>query len=147
MADPDALILAQPLKPGNAELRYGVITPVHADASGLRRVASVLSRQSVLPAVWVIVADGDDQATGLAVQEVRNALPFVEVIEHASEQPERGGRVAALLEMGACALVGRVGVWFKVDADVSFAADHLETIVREFKLTRRLEWRAALKST
>jgi beta-1,4-N-acetylglucosaminyltransferase len=113
-------------------IRYGVVTPAYADAPGLVRLASALSSQTVLPAVWVIVLDGDDASTRRAARDFRTAMGFVELLENPLAQRERGGRVAALLELGARALAGRVGVWFKIDADVSFGHDHLETIVREF---------------
>jgi beta-1,4-N-acetylglucosaminyltransferase len=113
-------------------VRYAVVTTVYADAPGLTRLASALADQTVAPTVWVIVVDGDDEPTRRAARTIRSAMPFVELLENASAAPARGARVASLLEAGARALAGRADVWFKIDADVSFEADHLETIVREF---------------
>jgi beta-1,4-N-acetylglucosaminyltransferase len=117
---------------GGTSLRYAVVTTVYADAPGLTRLASALADQTVAPTVWVIVVDGDDEATSRAARGIRAAMPFVEVLANASAAPVRGGRVASLLEVGARTLAGRVDIWFKIDADVSFEPDHLERITREF---------------
>jgi len=117
---------------------YAVVTTVYADASGLNRLASALAGQTVAPTVWVIVVDGDDEPTSRAARVIRTEMPFVELLENASVAPARGARVVSLLEVGARTLAGRADVWFKIDADVSFASDHLETIAREFGLDRKL---------
>ena len=125
-------------EPTAAAMRYAVVTTVYADALGLTRLASALTEQTVAPTLWVIVVDGDDQPTTRVARDIRAALPFVELLENASVAPERGGRVASLLEVGAATIAGRADVWFKIDADVSFEPDHLETITREFALDPKL---------
>jgi beta-1,4-N-acetylglucosaminyltransferase len=125
-------------EPTAAATRYAVVTTVYADAPGLTRLASALAEQTVAPTLWVIVVDGDDQPTATAAHGIRAALPFVELLENASAAPERGARVASLLEVGAGRIAGRADVWLKIDADVSFEPDHLETITREFALDPKL---------
>ena len=114
------------------------MTTVYADAPGLTRLASALAAQTVAPTIWVIVVDGDDEPTSRAARVIRAEMPFVELLENASVVRARGARVGSLLEVGARTLAGRADVWFKIDADVSFASDHLETIALRFVVDRML---------
>ena len=67
---------------------YCLITPCRDEAEFARRTIESVARQSVPPALWVIVDDGSRDDTASIVEEAATRLPYVWLIW----RPDRGSR-------------------------------------------------------
>ena len=68
--------------------RYCLITPCRDEAEFARRTIQSVARQSIPPALWVIVDDGSRDETASIVEEAATRLPYVRLIR----RPDRGSR-------------------------------------------------------
>jgi len=68
--------------------RYCLVTPCRDEARYARRTLDSVVRQSVLPALWVIVDDGSRDETAAIVSEYAARFPFIRLVRRA----DRGDR-------------------------------------------------------
>src|SRR5262245_46039096 len=68
--------------------RYCLITPCRDEARYARRTLDAVVRQTVLPALWLIVDDGSTDATPSILAEYARRFAFIRVIT----RPDRGDR-------------------------------------------------------
>lgn len=68
--------------------RYCLITPCRDEAEYARRTLESVARQSIAPALWVIVDDGSRDQTPAILEEYAHRLPYMRVIR----RPDRGYR-------------------------------------------------------
>jgi poly-beta-1,6-N-acetyl-D-glucosamine synthase len=114
-------------------VRYDVITPARDEADYILRLAECLANQSVLPSTWVIVDNGSADGTDRVADELASAYSWVRVV-HAPGAPEAtpGAPVVRAFHAGLTALGEKSDVVVKLDADVSFDADHFERLLDAF---------------
>jgi poly-beta-1,6-N-acetyl-D-glucosamine synthase len=119
---------------------YAVVTPARDEADNLRRLASSLALQSVLPTRWVIVDDGSTDETPQVIRELEKAHDWIRGMEgRPLPHIERGGPIVRAFQIGLGSLVGvDPDVVVKVDADVSFDNDYFERLLGEFSRDGRL---------
>jgi glycosyltransferase involved in cell wall biosynthesis len=123
---------------------YSLVTPARNEAENLVRLADSLSRQSLLPTEWIIVDDGSDDGTGAVADEIAQRLPWARRIDSPGRRDEDitqgrvGGRDVIAFHAGVAALSGSPSVVFKLDADVSMAADYFARQLEEFAVNPRL---------
>ena len=60
--------------------RYLLVTPCRDEARYARRTIESMARQSVPPALWIIVDDGSTDATPAILAEYAAKLPYLRVI-------------------------------------------------------------------
>ena len=68
--------------------RYCLITPCRDEARYARRTLDAVTRQSELPARWIIVDDGSKDETPRILDEYAARFPFIQVVR----RPDRGDR-------------------------------------------------------
>jgi len=68
--------------------RYLLVTPCRDEAKYARRTLESIVRQTVLPALWVIVDDGSKDETPAILKEYADKYPFIRIITRA----DRGDR-------------------------------------------------------
>jgi len=68
--------------------RYCLITPCRDEAQFARRTLDSVTRQSVPPALWILVDDGSRDATPQILAEYAARFPFIRVLQ----RPDRGDR-------------------------------------------------------
>jgi glycosyltransferase involved in cell wall biosynthesis len=130
----------------SGELAYALVTPARNEAENLRRLAGALASQTVRPSAWIVVDDGSTDETRAVIAETAERLPWVGLVEspgfrsRAGElrQGRRAGRDVIAFNAGVEALSRQPDVVVKLDADVSFAPDFFERLMREFALDPRL---------
>ena len=68
--------------------RYVLISPCRDEARYMRRTLDSVARQTVPPALWVVVDDGSTDETPAILEEYAARLPYLRVVRRA----DRGGR-------------------------------------------------------
>src|SRR5262245_1310327 len=68
--------------------RYCLITPCRDEEKFARRTIESVAKQTIPPALWVIVDDGSRDATPEILSEFAQKLPYVRIIR----RPDRGDR-------------------------------------------------------
>ena len=120
-------------------LRYAVVTPVRNECSNLPALAECLANQTVPPEEWLVVDGGSTDGTLEFAGELACRRSWVRVLplEQASSQA-RGGPVVRSFMAGVRAIDSLPDVIVKLDADVTFAADHFERLLGAFAADPRL---------
>ena len=77
-----------PDEPTRRGRRYLLISPCRDEAAYMRRTLESVARQSVRPALWVVVDDGSTDATPAILAEHERSLPWLAVVR----RPDRGRR-------------------------------------------------------
>jgi poly-beta-1,6-N-acetyl-D-glucosamine synthase len=72
----------------NPSRRYLLISPCRDEASYAQRTLDSVLRQSLLPALWIIVDDGSKDATPQILASYAARVPFIRVLT----RPDRGDR-------------------------------------------------------
>jgi len=68
--------------------RYAIVTPCRDEADYARITLKSITRQTVPPALWVIVDDGSTDATPQILEEYANKFPYIRIIR----RTDRGRR-------------------------------------------------------
>ncbi len=68
--------------------RYCLITPCRDEAKYARRTLDSITKQTVLPALWIIVDDGSGDQTPQILEEYASRFPWIRIIR----RPDRGDR-------------------------------------------------------
>jgi biofilm PGA synthesis N-glycosyltransferase PgaC len=114
--------------------RYVVVTPARDEAATIEGTIRSLLAQTIRPGRWIIVDDGSTDRTR---EIVRAFLPDHEWIELV-ESPDRGyralgGGVVEAFNAGLSRIsLEQFDFVVKLDADLSFAPDYFESLLRRF---------------
>lgn len=127
-------------------LTYALVTPARDEADNLRRLAGSVLAQTVRPSAWVVVDDGSTDGTSDFLERLGRDHDWIRIIPspgattHAGTLAvgRRAGRDIVAFNAGVAAIEEVPGVLVKLDADVSFAADFFERILRELDADPRL---------
>jgi len=112
---------------------YVLITPAHNEQAFIEKTIESVVKQTVLPIKWVVVDDGSTDKTSEIVKRYLSANAWMELME----RPKRIDRsfagkahaFNAAYETVKCLEFEVIG---NLDADISFAEDHLEFLVSKF---------------
>lgn len=114
-------------------MRWAAITPARDEADNLRRLADALAAQTVVPTAWIVVDNGSRDRTRELVETLREELPCVRLVDSPpTAQPLPGGPVVRAFHRGLEDVPADVDVVVKLDADVSFDADHAAELLQAF---------------
>jgi biofilm PGA synthesis N-glycosyltransferase PgaC len=120
-------------------IRYALVTPARNEATNLGRLAACVTAQTVLPATWVIVDDGSDDATPEIAGSLAEKHDWITLLRRSDadtgdvlRQGRRQGRDVKAFTAGLEALADTPDVAVKLDADVSFEDDFFERLLAEF---------------
>ncbi len=123
-----------------AERRYVLIMPCRDEAGYIGQTIECIAGQSVAPAELVVVDDGSSDDTGRIADEAAQRYPWINVI-HRPDRGERkvGGGVVEAFYAGYEALrTDDYEYLCKIDADVTFAPDYFENIMKKMEANPRL---------
>ena len=67
--------------------RYVIITPCRDEAEFARVTLESITRQTVPPALWVIVDDGSTDATPKILEEYAQKFPYIRIIRRLDRDP------------------------------------------------------------
>ena len=119
--------------------RYAVLSTVRNEEDYIGLTADSLIGQTVSPAAWLIVDDGSTDRTAEIIAEHARSAPWIRLVTlDASSGSNRCSRVMRAFLFGCRHLDGDFDFVVKVDGDVSFDSDHLESLFRHFDDNPRL---------
>lgn len=120
-------------------MTYAVVTPARNEADSLSTLADSLAAQTVTPWRWVVVENGSTDATREVLEQLGQQVPFLAVLSvDAAGRPVRGAHIVRAFESALPALDPLPDVVVKVDADITFPADHFEQLTERFAADERL---------
>ena len=120
-------------------LTYSIITPARNEADALPRLAHALSRQSRLPARWVIVENGSTDETVAVAKTIVAEHQWARLLVLSQSAPrERGAPIVRSLHAGFDSLDVESDVVVNVDADVTMEPDYFERLLDAFEADRSL---------
>jgi glycosyltransferase involved in cell wall biosynthesis len=127
-------------------LTYALVTPARDEADNLRRLGACVLQQTAKPQEWVIVDDGSVDDTAAVARALADRQSYVTVLgspgatslEGPLAAGRRAGRDIVAFTHGLSRLARRPDLVVKLDADVSFAPDFFERMLREFETDPRL---------
>lgn len=118
---------------------YVVVSAVRDEQENLARLGLCLLSQTIRPTRWVIVDTGSEDGTRAIADQLRSVQPWITVSTVAGPPlPLRGGPVVAAIHHGLTLMPTQYDYLLKADADVSFAPDHIEQLLRGFERDERL---------
>jgi biofilm PGA synthesis N-glycosyltransferase PgaC len=125
---------------GTTGRRYCLISPCRDEAKFARRTIESVARQTILPALWIIVDDGSRDETPAIVEEYAKKLPFIRLIR----RPDRGvrkvggGVIEAFDEGYAAISPDAFDFVCKFDLDLDMPPRYFETLMIRMENNPRL---------
>lgn len=120
--------------------RYCLITPCRDEAAYARRTFESIARQTLPPALWIVVDDGSSDDTPAIVEEFATRLPYVRLIR----KPNRGHRkvgagVIEAFNVGYATIDPAAFDYIcKMDLDLELPAGYFEGLMRRMEAEPRL---------
>lgn len=123
-----------------ASRRYCLITPCRDEAVHARRTFESIARQTLPPALWIVVDDGSTDATPAIVEEFAARLPYVRLIrrENRGHRKVGGGVIEAFNTGYATIDPADFDYICKMDLDLDLPAGYFEGLVRRMEAEPRL---------
>jgi biofilm PGA synthesis N-glycosyltransferase PgaC len=122
-----------------SEQDYVLITAAHNEENYIEQTIGSVAYQTQLPKKWVIVSDGSTDRTEEIVHRCARHLPFLSCVSLPPDSQRSFVRQVKALTAAAEALndleYGFIG---SLDADISFAPDYFNTLLREFERDPKL---------
>jgi poly-beta-1,6-N-acetyl-D-glucosamine synthase len=114
-------------------MKYVLISPARNESAFIEKTLVSMSKQTLLPARWVIVDDGSTDGTAEIVEKYADRHPWIDLVR----RPRRldrsfAGKVEAFnagLERVRSLSFAVIG---NLDADLSFGSDYFEFLMRKF---------------
>lgn len=116
--------------------QYIIITPMRNEVRTVETTLKALLAQTLLPRKWIILDDGSSDGSELIVARYAQQYPWILHIKMKDRGYDFVGQgVADLLNYGLDMLKSEEPVEFvaKLDADMDFADDYFETMIREMR--------------
>jgi glycosyltransferase involved in cell wall biosynthesis len=121
------------------QLTYALVTPARDERANLERLATCVCSQTVLPLAWNVVDNGSTDGTAHVALALAEQHSWVRVLQSApTDKAEPGLPIVRAFVAGLAVLETQPDVVVKLDADVSFAPDHFERLLRAFGRDSRL---------
>lgn len=119
---------------GGEPPRILIISPAKDEAQYIERTIASLAAQTVRPALWVIVNDGSSDRTGEIADAAALEHSWIKVLHRPKGAPRRVGPgvVEAFYDGLAQANLDDFDYVCKLDADLEFAPEYFETILKKF---------------
>lgn len=120
--------------------RYCLITPCRDEAAHARVTIECVLRQTVQPALWVIVDDGSSDETPAILDEYARKVPWIRVVRRGDrgERKLGGGVVEAFYAGYETINPDDFDYLCKLDLDLSFPADYFEQMMRRMEEDARI---------
>ena len=119
---------------------YVIITPVRDEEQYIAATIECVSRQTVLPAKWVIVDDGSTDRTGEILDAYASRLPWLQVVHrHNRGFRKAGAGVIEAFNLGYREIAGLDWDYVvKLDGDLTFSSTYFEQCFEHFAQEPRL---------
>src|SRR4051794_40136824 len=129
-----------PASGGPSGRRYLLVTPCRDEARFARRTLDSIVRQSVLPALWVIVDDGSKDETPAILKEYADKYPFIRVITRADRGDRKlgGGVIDAFYAGYDSVNPGDFDYVCKMDLDLDMPPRYFEELMARMAANPRI---------
>lgn len=131
--------LAKDTQPGKIEGRYILVTPARNEQATIETTIKSVISQTILPQEWIIVSDRSTDQTDEIVKRYMAAHDFIRLLRIDGKPGHSFAAVVLATEAGMKAVRSNdyayVGL---LDADVRFAPDYYESLMKEFELDPKL---------
>jgi glycosyltransferase involved in cell wall biosynthesis len=114
-------------------MRYVLISAAHNEESFIQNTLDSVCSQSLLPERWIVVDDGSTDRTAQIVRTYSKRFAWIELLSRPSHRERNfAAKVHAFAE--GLSRIRRIDyeVIGNLDADVSFEADYLDFLIRQF---------------
>jgi biofilm PGA synthesis N-glycosyltransferase PgaC len=122
-----------------------LVSPVHNEAAHIERVVAAVARQTVPPALWLVVDDASTDDTATILWRQQPHVPFLRVLQRRPEALTGKDRLAGgaaprafnwgLARAGDLSRFTHVG---KLDGDIELPPDYFERLLERFAADPRL---------
>lgn len=115
-------------------MNYYLVIPAHNEATLINLTLQSLISQTVLPKKIVVVNDNSTDDTEAVVNAFAKAHPYISLVNKQSTAVHLpGSKVIQAFNTGFETLDEEYDVIMKIDADLIFPTNYLETLTRHFK--------------
>jgi glycosyltransferase involved in cell wall biosynthesis len=115
-------------------MNYYLVIPAHNEATLINLTLQSLVSQTVLPKKIVVVNDNSTDDTEAVVNAFAKAHPYISLVNKKSTAVHLpGSKVIQAFNTGFETLDEEYDVIMKIDADLIFPTNYLETLTRHFK--------------
>jgi poly-beta-1,6-N-acetyl-D-glucosamine synthase len=123
-----------------ASRRYCLITPCRDEARYARRTLDSVARQTVPPALWIVVDDGSSDDTPAIVEEYASRLPYLRLIRRENRGHRKvGPGVIEAFNTGYAAIdPNEFDYVCKMDLDLDLPAGYFEGLMQRMEAEPRL---------
>ncbi len=120
--------------------RYALITPCRDEAKYARRTLESIAKQTVQPALWVIVDDGSKDETPAILAEYAARLPYVRMVrrEDRGDRKLGGGVIDAFYAGYDTIDPAHFDYVTKLDLDLDLPPAYFETLMRRMEADPRI---------
>ena len=131
--------LSGPFNEASIEMdKYLAITPARDEEQFLPGLISSMVAQTRLPQRWIIIDDGSNDRTAQILDEAARQHRWIEPIHLARNRPREAGGESVIMQFLPRDVWQNVDFVFRLDADLSFAPDFVELLLKEFSANPEL---------
>jgi len=117
---------------------YIAITPARDEEALLPGLIESMRMQTVAPSRWIVIDDGSTDATAKILDDAARQTAWIEVHHLPGNRPRQAGGEAVIMRFLDPRLWRAADYIFRLDADLSFGPDMIESLMREFERDPRL---------
>src|SRR6202521_5142341 len=118
--------------------RYLAITPARDEEQFLPGLIASMAAQTRLPDRWIIIDDGSDDRTAEILDQAARQHRWIEPIHLARNRPREAGGESVIMQFLPRDAWKDVDFILRLDADLSFAPDFVELMLKEFAANTKL---------
>lgn len=118
--------------------RYLAITPARDEEKLMPGLIASMSAQTCTAARWILIDDGSTDATAAIIDEAARRFAWIEPRHLPCDRPRRPGGEALIMQFLDSGVWQQFDAIVRLDADVTFAPDLVESLFAEFARDPRL---------
>ncbi len=117
---------------------YVVITPARDEEKFLPRLIDSMAQQTRLPARWIVIDDGSSDATASILDDAARKHSWIDPQHLARNRPRAAGGESVIMQFIPLSAAEKYDYVLRLDADLSFDADFVELMLKEFDRDAKL---------
>src|SRR4051812_2591867 len=120
--------------------RYCLITPCRDEAKFARRTLDSIAKQTIAPALWIIVDDGSRDETPRILEEYAATFPYIKIIRRADRGDRKlGGGVIEAFDEGYKTIdPTEFDYVCKLDLDLDIPPGYFEELMKRMEANPRI---------